>query len=83
MASGVPIHDLALFNLQRRGVEMDDGHAAGRHIDDRNTPCPIHRDDLAGRMFGFDVVQQHHLKDLGDRVAAGGSRLNLGAQLRA
>ena len=62
---------------------MDDGHAARRHIDDRNTSSPIHRDDLASRMFGFDVVEKHHLEYLGYRVAANGSRLNLSAQIRA
>jgi hypothetical protein len=47
-------HDLALaLDLQCCGIEMDDGHAAGRHIDNRNTSCPIHCDDLAGRVFGF------------------------------
>jgi hypothetical protein len=34
-------------------------------------------------MSGFNVVQQHHLQDFGYRVAAGGSRLNLSAQIRA
>ena len=61
---------------------MDDRHAAGRRLDNRHTFSPIHYDYLVGWLFGFDVVQEHHLQYLGYRVAIGGSRLNLGAQIR-
>ena len=71
------------LDLECRGVELDGSHPASRQFDDRDAFTPIHGDDLAGRMFDLDVVEKHHLQDLGDRIAADGSGLNLCAHLRA
>jgi len=71
-----------LVQLQCLRVEMNDRHAARRRLNDRYTFSPIHRDYLVGWLFGFDVVQEHHLQYLGNRVAGGGPRLYLGAQIR-
>jgi hypothetical protein len=62
---------------------LDGLHSACRQLDDRDAFAPIHGNDLARRMLDLDVVEKHHLQDLGDRIAADGSGLNLCAHLRA
>ena len=50
---------------------------------DRNASTPIHGYDLARGMLDLDIVEEHYLQDLGDRITVDGFGLDLCSYLRA